>query len=72
MDVVDLAQALADGRAWGSGVRVRTLTFPSRDELEGYRPLTNGFGLFVTSSREGNLTVGKVKQIDPRKIEPEM
>ena len=69
LDVVNLARALADGRAWGAGVRVRTNTFLPCDELEGYRPLTNGFGLFVTSSREGNLTVGKVKQIDPREIE---
>jgi hypothetical protein len=36
LDVLDLGRAAADGRAWGPGVRVRTLTFGPHDELEGY------------------------------------
>jgi hypothetical protein len=61
LEVLDLAKAAADGRAWGPGVRVRTQTLPNRDELEGYRPLEGGLGLFVTSSRRDNLVVGRVK-----------
>ena len=52
LDVLDLARAVADGRAWGPGVRVRTQTFLPHDELEGYRPLDDRRGLFVTSSRQ--------------------
>ena len=36
LEVIDLARAVADGRASGPGVRVRQLTFPGHDELEGY------------------------------------
>ena len=61
LETLDLKRAVADGRGWGPDVRVRTQTFPNRDELEGYRPLTNGFGLFVTSSHRNNLVVGRVK-----------
>jgi hypothetical protein len=61
LETFDLARAIADGRAWGPGVRVRTETFPNHDELEGYRPLADGIGLFVTSSRMHNLVVGKIK-----------
>ena len=39
LDVLDLDRALADGRATGPGVRVRTFTFDPHDELEGYWPL---------------------------------
>jgi hypothetical protein len=59
LETLDLAKAVADGRAWGPGVRIREQTFPNRDELEGYRPLPNGDGLFVTSSIKNNLVVGK-------------
>jgi hypothetical protein len=61
LETFDLVRAVADGRAWGPGVRVCTQTFANRDELEGYRPLADGFGLFVTSSRKHNLVVGKMK-----------
>jgi hypothetical protein len=61
LEIFDLKRAVADGRAWGPGVRVRTQTFPNRDELEGYRPLTDGRGLFVTSSRSNNFVVGRMK-----------
>ncbi|HLN33465.1 MAG TPA: hypothetical protein VK395_37405 [Gemmataceae bacterium] len=61
LETFDLKRAVADGRAWGPDVRVRTQTFPNRDELEGYRPLSHGLGLFVTSSRRNNLVVGRMK-----------
>jgi hypothetical protein len=61
LETLDLPRAVGDGRAWGPGVRVRTQTFPNRDELEGYRPLVDRMGLFVTSSRKHNLVVGKIK-----------
>ncbi len=70
LDVLDLAKAAADGRAWGPGVRVRTLTFLPHDELEGYRPLGVDRGVFVTSSWKDNLTVGEVKSIPPKESPP--
>jgi hypothetical protein len=70
LDVLDLARAVADGRAWGPGVRVRTLTFPPHDELEGYRPLGGRRGLFVTSSPRDNLVVGDIRTITPRESRP--
>jgi hypothetical protein len=66
LDVLDLRRALSDGRAWGTGVRIRKWTLPPHDELEGYRPLGNDSGLFVTSSMKDNLTVGKKEAVDPR------
>jgi hypothetical protein len=66
LDVLDLAKAVADGRAQGPGVRVRLLTFLPHDELEGYRPLQGKRGLFVTSSRKNNLVAGEVKAVPPR------
>ena len=66
LDVLNLARAVADGRAWGPGVRVRTLTLPPHNELEGYRPLEEAGGLFVTSSQKDNLVVGRIKEIKPR------
>jgi hypothetical protein len=70
LDVLDLARAVADGRASGPGVRVRLLTFMPHDELEGYRPLGEGRGLFVTSSRKDNLTVGDIRKIAPAESRP--
>ena len=70
LDVLDLSRALADGRAWGPGVRVKKWTFPPHDELEGYRPLADEQGLFVTSSRKDNLTVGKMEPVEPRASPP--
>jgi hypothetical protein len=63
LETLDLAKAVADGRSRGPGVLVRTQTFPNRDELEGYRPLPQGGGLFVTSSRKNNLVVGTAKAV---------
>jgi hypothetical protein len=60
LQTVDLKRAVADGRAWGPAVSLRNKTLPYRDELEGYRPLPNGLGLFVTSSRKNNLVIGRI------------
>ena len=49
---------------------MRTDTFLPHDELEGYRPLDERRGLFVTSGRKDNLTVGEVKAIPPRESPP--
>jgi hypothetical protein len=70
LEILDLAKAVADGRAWGPGVTVRTLTFMPHDELEGYRPLGEGLGLFATSSRKGNLVVAEVKEVKPQESPP--
>jgi hypothetical protein len=71
LDVLDLAKAVADGRANGPGVRVRKVTLMPHDELEGYRPLEGDRGLFVTSSQKNNVTVGDVKMVTPRESRPE-
>jgi hypothetical protein len=71
LDVLDLAKAVADGRANGPGVRVRMLTFLPHDELEGYRPLSSERGLFVTSSRKNNVVMGEVTRVAPRESRPE-
>jgi hypothetical protein len=71
LDILDLAKAVADGRASGPGVRVQMQTFPPHDELEGYRPLPGGRGLFVTSSQKDNVVVGDIKAIDARESRPE-
>jgi hypothetical protein len=70
LDVLNLEKAVADGRAWGPGVRVRMMTFMPHDELEGYRPLGGGRGLFVTSSGKDNLIVGEMKSVPPRESPP--
>ncbi|HEV3437679.1 MAG TPA: hypothetical protein VG122_09990 [Gemmata sp.] len=71
LDILDLAKAVTDGRASGPGVRVRMLTFMPHDELEGYRPLEGGRGLFVTSSQKNNVVVGDVNVVAPRESRPE-
>jgi hypothetical protein len=40
------------------------------DELEGYRPLGERRGLFVTSGRKDNLVVGEIKDATPRESRP--
>jgi hypothetical protein len=70
LDVLDLTKAVADGRASGPGVRVRMLTFPPNDELEGYRPLDGKRGLFVTSMPKDSLVVGAVKSTPPKESPP--
>jgi hypothetical protein len=71
LDILDLARAIADGRAWGPGVRVQTLTFLPHDELEGYRPLSNRRGLFVTSNLKNNLIIGEIVPMPARESRPE-
>jgi hypothetical protein len=66
LDVLDLSKAVADGRAWGQGVRVRKLTFMPHDELEGYAPLSARQGLFITSGKKNNVVIAGAKEGKPR------
>ena len=61
LDRLDLARGVADGCAHGPGVRVRTLTFSPRNELEGFLPLTQDTVLFVIASREETLVLGRIR-----------
>jgi hypothetical protein len=56
---------VADGRACGPGVRVRTWTLPPHDELEGYWPLDGQRSLIVTSSRRENIILGVIRATAP-------
>jgi hypothetical protein len=58
-----------DGRAWGPGVRVKKWTLPPHDELEGWHPLDGKRGLWVTSDRENNVTLGELVGI-PSRLSP--
>ncbi|MGP0069362.1 MAG: hypothetical protein ACLQGP_37895 [Isosphaeraceae bacterium] len=66
LDVIDLDRAVADGRASGPGVRLRSFTFTPHDELEGYCPLDRERSLIVTSSRRDNITLGVIRPTAPR------
>ncbi len=70
LDTLDLARAVADGRADGPGVRVGRVTFAPHDELEGYIPLDRTRSLFVTSGRSENLIVGVIRPTEPRPSPP--
>ena len=70
LDTLDLARAIADGRADGPGVRVGRVTFEPHDELEGYCRLDRSRVLFITSSRSGNLVAGVVRATEPRPSPP--
>jgi hypothetical protein len=70
-DELDLARAVADGRADGPGVRVRKLTFPPHDELEGYWPLAGRRGLFAVARRSDNLFAGTFRETQPRPSPPD-
>ncbi len=70
LDTLDLARAVADGRADGPGVRVARVTFAPHDELEGYCPIDRDRGLFITSGRSENLTIGVVRSTEPRPSPP--
>jgi hypothetical protein len=65
LDELDLARAVADGRADGPGVRVRRLTFAPHDELEGYWRLTEERGLFAVARRRDNLFVASIHLTGP-------
>ena len=62
LDRLDLARGVADGRAHGPGVRVRTLTFSPRNELEGFLPIAQDTVLFVVASREETLVLGRIRE----------
>jgi hypothetical protein len=66
LDVLDLTRLIADGRVDGPGVRVRRLTFPSHDELEGYWPLSDRRGIFAVSRRRDNLLASAFRATEPR------
>lgn len=70
LEILNLPGAIADGRASAPAARVRILTFLPHSELEGYRPLGNGEGVFITSSPKDNLTIGKIKMVEPRESAP--
>jgi hypothetical protein len=65
LDTLDLARAVAHGRADGPGVRVSIATFDLHNELEGYCRLGRDQALFVTSDRTENLIVGAVRPCRP-------
>ena len=70
LDVLDLASAVADGRADAPGVRVSRLTFPAHDELEGYWPLASRRGLFAVARRSENLFRANFREAQPRPSPP--
>jgi hypothetical protein len=66
LDVLDLAAAVAAGRATAPGVRVRTLVFAPHDELEGYWSLDPASAAFAVARRVDNLFIGTIHVTDPR------
>jgi len=71
LDVLDLTRAVAAGRVEEAGVRIRKLTFPSHDELEGYWPLAERRGLFAVARLRDNLFTGGFRETEPRPSPPE-
>ncbi|MDR3636369.1 MAG: hypothetical protein P4L84_21380 [Isosphaeraceae bacterium] len=71
LDVLDLTRAVADGRVEGPKVRVRRLTFPAHDELEGYWPLSGQRGLFAIARRQDNVFSGTFRETKPQPSPPE-
>jgi hypothetical protein len=61
LEVWNLARAVVSDDASVAAARVRTETFPQTDELEGFRPLAKGWGLFATSSATQNVTIAKIE-----------
>jgi hypothetical protein len=70
LDEIDLSKAVADGRASAPGVRLRTLTFPEHDELEGYWPLDADRGLFTAARRKNNVLIGTIRRTEPKLSPP--
>jgi hypothetical protein len=71
LDVLDLTRAIAEGRVDGPGVRLRRLTFPSHDELEGYWPLAGRRALFAVARSRDNLFEGAYRETAPRPSPPD-
>lgn len=65
LDVLDLAKAIQAKDTSAPGARVRTLIFPPHSELEGFRLLGNGRGIFVTAARTNNVAIGTITEIEP-------
>jgi len=70
LDIIHLSKAVVQGRADVPGARIKTLTFSSHDELEGYWPLDGERSLFVTSRRDGNIVLGQIRPAEPRLSPP--
>jgi hypothetical protein len=66
LEILDLAKAIEAGRADAPGVRLRTHTFASHDELEGYWPLDKDRSLIAVARRKDNLIVGGIRSVEPR------
>jgi hypothetical protein len=71
LDELDLARAVADGRADGPGVRVRRLTFAPHDELEGFWPISANGGLFAVARQRDNLFDASIRRTEPRPSPPD-
>tara|TARA_B100000809_G_scaffold264400_1_gene320129 strand:- start:260 stop:1225 length:966 start_codon:yes stop_codon:yes gene_type:complete len=66
LDVIDLAKAILAGTVNESGVRVNTMTFMPHTEVEGFRYLPDGRGLFaVATGNPQNVFVGRIEQVPP-------
>jgi len=59
----DLAAAVERGDATHEDARAERLTFSRASELEGYRPLPEGWSVFVTASETANVLLGRVERI---------
>lgn len=71
LDVIDLAKAICAGTVKEDGVRVTTMTFKLRSELEGFRFLPDGRGLFaVATGTPQNVTVGRIEKVPPFSSDP--
>jgi hypothetical protein len=71
LDDLDLARAVAKGRADGPGVRVRRLTFPLHDELEGYWPRGACRAFFAAARLHDNLLEATFRETEPELSPPE-
>jgi hypothetical protein len=66
LDELNLARAVVDGRADGPSVRMRRLTFPPHDELEGFWSLPRDQGLFAVARRRDNLFLATIRPTQPQ------
>ena len=70
LDYVDLKSAADDGRVSAPNARVKTMTFTSHDELEGFWPLDGDRVLIAVARRKDNLMLGTIKSDTPRQSPP--